>query len=372
MRAFWAIAHNEMAQLYRDMWYLFLLTIGGMASLIIMAYTMSADIERVETLMVDLDQSRESRRFIQALQNDTFFALNFMAGRRAAEQHLQEGTARVVIIIPADYGQRLNRGETVQVQALIDGSIPNIAEPARAHLSALTRRLAQDVLVEQLTRQGMAAAASPAFQPRVRYNAALKTIVSVIPGMMGIVLSISAVGAASALGRERERGTFEMLICTPLGRWPLLLGRVCPYVLIGLLDVILFAAIGHFIFNMPLRGNLVLFVLLSCAYLFAITSTGVLIAQFVQTQHAAMIITFMLFGIAPAYLSDIFFPVFTMPAWLQQESALMPATHFTAIARGIFLKGVGWQALWPNTLALLLTGMVMSTLAYLRFQKKLG
>ena len=111
---------------------------------------------------------------------------------------------------------------------------------------------------------------------------------------------------------------------------------------------------------------------MSSVYLFAITSSGVFIAQFLHTQHAAMLVTFMLFGISPSYLSDIFFPVVTMPAWLQQQSALMPATHFTTIARGIFLKGAGWEAFWSSALTLLATGVLMSLLAYLRFQKKLG
>jgi ABC-2 type transport system permease protein len=192
-----------------------------------------------------------------------------------------------------------------------------------------------------------------------------------MPGMMGIVLTVSAVGAASAVGRERERGSFEMLICTPLGRWPLLLGRIFPYLLIGIFNVAVFAVIGYLAFDVPARGSLGLFILMSAIYLFAITSAGVFIAQFLRTQHAAAIVTFMLFGIAPSYLSDIFFPVATMPAWLQMESALIPATHFTAIARGIFLKGVGLNVLWPNALTLLATGLVMSGLAYLRFQKKL-
>jgi ABC-2 type transport system permease protein len=372
MRAFLAVAHNEIVQLYRDVWFLFLLTIGGMASLIIMAYTMSTDIENVATLVVDLDKSQESRHFIQTLMNDEFFALDFVAERDEAEQSLQQGVTKVAIVIPTDYGQSLKRGETARVQVLIDGSIPSIGELARNQISALTNNLSQQLVIQKVTRQGGQTPPLLTFHPSIRYNADLKTIVSVIPGMMGIVLSISAVGAASAFGRERERGTFEMLICSPLGRWPLLLGRVFPYILIGLFDVILFAAIGYFVFDMPVRGNLILFVLLSCVYLFAITGTGVFIAQFLHTQHAAMVVTFMLFGIAPAYLSDIFFPVSTMPAWLQQQSALMPATHFTVIARGIFLKGVAWEVLWPNTLILLTTGVMMSVLAYLRFQKKLG
>jgi ABC-2 type transport system permease protein len=209
------------------------------------------------------------------------------------------------------------------------------------------------------------------FRPRVRYNADLKSIVSVVPGLMAIVLTVPAVGAASAFARERERGSFEMVISTPLGRWPLLLGRAFPYVLIGLLDIGVFVAIGYFVFGVPLRGSLGLFVLLSLIYIFATTTSGVFVAQFLHTQHTAMIVTFMLFGIVPFYLSDIFFPVSSMPTWLQWLSATQPATHFTAIARGIFLKGVGWDVVWPSGLILLAQGTVMSALAYLRFQKKL-
>jgi ABC-2 type transport system permease protein len=372
MRAFWAVTRNEMRQLYRDMWQLFLLTIGGVASLIIMAYTMSTDIEGVSTLLVDLDRSRESRQFIQVVNNDRFFALDFAADRAEAERRLQAGLVKAVIIIPADYGRRLSRGEATQTQVLLDGSEPGVAELARSHVSALASNLSHTLVVQAMTRQGQPPVALAWLEPRVRYNPSLKTIVSVMPGMMGIVLTVSAVGAAAAFARERERGSFEMLICTPLGRWPLLLGRIFPYLLIGIFNVAVFAVIGYLAFDVPARGSLGLFIVMSAIYLFAITSTGVFIAQFLRTQHAAAIVTFMLFGIAPSYLSDIFFPVATMPAWLQMESVLMPATHFTAIARGIFLKGVGWEVLWPNALTLLTTGMVMSGLAYLRFQKKLS
>jgi ABC-2 type transport system permease protein len=372
MRAFWAVARNEIVQLYRDLWYLFLLTVGATVSLTIMAYTLSTDIEGVTTLILDLDKSRQSRQFAQTVMNDEFFTVDFIAERDEAAQSLQEGLAKAVIIIPPDYGQDLERGETTQVQALIDGSEPSVAELTRNHVSALTNNLAQDVIIQEMVRQGIPVLAPDSFQPRVRYNNDLRTIASIMPGLMGIVLSVSAVGAASAFARERERGNFEQLICTPLGRWPLLLGRMFPYLLIGLFDVSIFTAIGYFAFDIPARGNLILFVVLSSVYIFAIASAGVFIAQFLHTQHAAMVATFVLFGIVPSYISDIFFPVSSMPTWLQQQSALLPATHFTTIARGIFLKGVGWEVLWPHVLTLLIIGILMNTLAYLRLQKKLG
>lgn len=372
MSAFLAVARNEMTQLYRDVWYLVLTTIGAMVTLITVAYTLSTDIEGVATLVVDLDKDRHTRRFIQSLANDEFFALEMVASRDEAEQRLQEGSAKVVIVIPTNYGRRINRGEAVQVQALIDGSEPSVAELACNHVSAIANNLSQQLIIEEMTRRGVLVPTSLDFRPRVRYNADLKTVVSVVPGLMALVLIVPAVGASSAFARERERGNFELVISTPLGRWPLLLGRVFPYVLIGLFDIGIFTVIGRFIFGLPLRGDLGLFVLSGLIYIFATASMGVFIAQFLHTQHTAAIATFMLFGVTPMYLSDIFFPVSSMPAWLQWQSFLLPATHFTVITRGVFLKGVGWDILWPNGLMMLTSGVVMSVLAYLRFQKKLG
>jgi ABC-2 type transport system permease protein len=367
-----AVVRNEMTQIRRDMWQLLLLTFGGITTLITLAYTFSTDVANVTTLVVDLDRDRHSRQFVQTLANDDLFALEAMAERDEAEQWLREGQAKVVVVIPPDYSQHLDRGESARVQVLIDGSLPGIAELAREHVSAIANSISQELVVEAMARQGLQVPVPLEFRPRVRYNPDLKSISSVVPGLMAIVLTVPVVGAASAFARERERGNFELVISTPLGRWPLLLGRVFPYVLIGLVDIGVFVAIGRFAFGVPLRGSLELFVLLGLIYIFATASSGVFIAQFLHTQHTAMITTFMLFGIAPVYLSDIFFPVSSMPTWLQWLSTMQPATHFTVIARAIFLKGVGWDVVSLNGLILLTQGVVMTVLAYLRFRKKLA
>ncbi|MBN1179799.1 MAG: ABC transporter permease [Anaerolineae bacterium] len=371
MRAFLAVLRNEALQLSRDVWYLLLMTFGAMVTLLTLAYTLSTDVEGVVTLVVDLDRGRHSRTLIRSLDNDGFFALEMALCRDEAERRLQQGSADVAVLIPAGYSERIDRGEAVSLPVLIDGSAPGVAELAASRIVTLVDVSAQRLIVERMARSGLLVTMPLDFRPRVRYNSDLKTVVSVAPALMGVVLIVPAVGAAGALGRERERGSFEMVISTPLGRWPLLLGRICPYIIVGLFDIGLFTALGYLVFDVPLRGNLGLFVLLGIIYILATASSGVLIAQFLPTQHSAMIVTFMLFGITPVYLSNIFFPVSSMPAWLQLESALLPATHFTTIARAILLKGVGWEVLWPNALALLVTGVVMSVLAYLRFQKKL-
>ena len=371
MNAFWAVARNEMTQLYRDVWFLLLMTVGSVGILTIMAYTLSADMENITVVVVDLDRTTYSRQFIQTLTSDALFSLEFATSPTEAKRQLRDGQSKAVLIIPPDYSWRIQRGQAVRVQALIDGSEPGVAGLLRDHLAAHANSVSQALAAETLAQRGLAYPPPLEFRPRIRYNPNLKTIISVLPGLMALVLSVSAVGASAAFARERERGNFELLISTPLGRWPLLLGRVFPYLLVGLFDIGLFVLLGLFVFKMPLRGSLTLFLAMGMLYVFATTGAGVLIAQFVSSQHAAMIITFMLFGIAPTYLADIFFPLYTMPRWLQLEGAVMPATHFTVIARGIFLKGIGLETLWPNALALFATGGATSVLAFMRFQKRL-
>jgi ABC-2 type transport system permease protein len=378
VRAFLAVARNEITQILRDRIYLLLLTVGGVGTLVTLAYTLSADIENVRTLVVDLDVSQYSHQFVQALANDRFFDMEMAAQSEHAEACLQDGSARMVVVIPTGYGRRIERGDVARVQVLIDGSEPGVAVLAEGHVLAIAGSISQQLVVERVERQGAVAADAMgshprvAYNERVRYNADLKTVVGVVPGLMGIVLTVPAVGASAAFARERERGSFEVVVSTPLGRWPLLLGRVFPYVLVGLLDIAIFLAIARYAFGVPLRGGLGFFVLLGCIYIFATASSGVLIAQFSRSQHGAAIITFELFGIAPVYLSDIFFPVASMPLWLKWLATSLPATHFTAIARGVLLKGVGWDVLWPNVLALSAMGVMMSGLAYARFRKRVG
>jgi len=366
------VARNEWRQIWRDKWYLALMTIGAVGALITLAYTLSTDIEDVTTLIVNLDSGQHGRRFVQALDNDALFALDLVAQRQDAARRLREDTAKVAVIIPTNYSRCIDRGQAVAIQVLVDGSKPGVAELARNHLTAIAGSISQELAAEKMARLGGPPPTPPGFRPRVRYNAELKTVVSVAPGLMAIVLIVPAVGASSAFARERERGSFEAIISTPVGRWPLLLGRILPYVLIGLFDIGVFTAVGYFIFEVPIRGELGSFVVLGLFYIFATCSSGVFIAQFMRTQHAATIVTFMLFSITPFYLSDIFFPVHSMPIWLHWLSALQPATHFTTAARGILLKGLGWEALWPSAAAILATGITMSALAYARFRKKLA
>lgn len=370
MRALWVVVHNEITQLVRDVWYFLLMTLGATGTLLILAYTLSTDVEGVRTLVVDMSRTAESRGLIQTLRNEPFFQVRQIEDRAVAEREIQAGRAKIAVIIPPDYSQRLHQRQAIQIQAIVDGSEPGIATAANMYLNAISGAVAQKI-TRRNQNSGGVIPLSIDLKSRVAFNPQSKTIVSVFPGLIAIVLSVTSVGAAGALARERERGNFEMLICTPLGRLPLLLGRVIPYVIIGLLNIGLFIGIGMAAFRLPFEGDACLLILAGILYIFATAGAGIFMAQFLQTQYSAAIATFMLFGIAPTYLSDIFFPTQTMPVWLQWQSAGMPATHFNFIVRQVLLKGAGWESVWPGMLILLAMGLVMNTLAYLCFEKRL-
>lgn len=370
MRTLWVVIHNEATQLWRDVWYCLLMTVGAIGTLLILAYALSTDVEGVRTLVVDMSRTADSRRLIQTLRNEPFFRVEQVEERAVAEREIQAGRAKIAVIIPPDYRRRLQQWESAPIQAIVDGAEPGIATSASLYLNNIFG------LPGQQTASGGGLSAGANLPPiilksRLAFNPQSRTIVSVFPGLIAIVLSVTSVGAAGALAREKERGNFEILICTPLGRLPLLLGRVIPYVIIGLLDIILFIGIGLVAFDLPFKGNAGLFLVAGILYIFATAGAGIFIAQFLQTQYSAAIATFMLFGIAPTYLSDIFFPTQTMPAWLQWQSEGMPATHFNFIARQILLKGAGWESVRPAMLILLGMGLLMNTLAYLFFEKRL-
>lgn len=369
MNAFWAIVRNESIQLYRDRWYLFLLTMGGMASLVIMAFTLSADIKQVDTLVVDLDRSRNSRQFIQTVINDDFFAVNFAATPDEAEQQLQTGQTKVVLIIPVDYSLKLQRGKPAQIQALIDGSIPSIAELARNHINVLTQNHAQALIVAAAPN-GNLTPAPINFHLRIRYNTGLKTIVSVMPGLMSVVLSVAAVGAAAAFGRERERGTLEQLMVSPTRPSELIAGKLAPIIFIAYAELAAMLFIITRLFHIPIRGSLALYVGLMPVYMLAEMGVGMLISTISRNQAQALPSIFLLvtvYGILAGFMT----PVDTMPRAAQWASNLIPLKYFINITHELFAKGAGLETLVPQLIPLMVMSAILFTASILLLRRRL-
>jgi len=374
VRKTWAVIRKEFRHMLRDPRSLVLVTIGAMIILAIMAYNFSRDIEQVPTAVLDYDRTARSRAYLDAFRADRFFALTITPDNPAqVEGLLRGGKATVALIIPHGFAHDLALGEAAPVQILVDGSDPNSAAQAVGHARAISARFGLDLLKEAMDRRGALTNADVPLEVRAQilYNPGAKTVNGMVPGLMSIVLAIPALTTAISLAREKESGTMEQLMATPLGRTQLLAGKLLPYVIVGLVDVLLLTAVGHWGFGVPFEGSLLLLLFLSAIFLWANLSLALLVATMVETQAAAIMLTFLIFVIPPFFLSGLFLPISGMPAWLQSEAYTLPATHFVTITRTIFLKGAGLKVLWRNALYLFLVANLLGGVATLRFRKRM-
>ncbi|HDQ71867.1 MAG TPA: ABC transporter permease [Chloroflexi bacterium] len=371
-----AMARKEFRHILRDPWLLTTITVGAVLLIMLMSYTLSTDVEQVPIAVVDSDRSAQSRAYLQSFGHDDFFDLAYWP--RSAEEaleHLRLGEAHGAVIVPAGFANATLRGEKATVQIVVDGTEPSVAAQILGHVKALSAKHSIELLEKQLDRAGLSSRDDArAFEFRIRtlYNANLKEINSILPGLMALSLSMPTIAAALSLARERETGTLESLIATPMRRYQLLAGKMIPYLLVGLLDVLLFAGIGLFAFDVPFRGRLLDLIIFSGLFLFANLGISLLISGLVRTQMAALISAGFILTLPVINESGLFRPLYAMPPGARTQALLWPATHYVKIARGIFLKGVGARILLPNGLFLLAFGLVLNGLSVWRFKKKLS
>ncbi len=369
-----AVMRKEIRHILRDPWTLAGITVGAALLMALMAYTFSADIERVPIVVWDMDRSPTSRAYLERLVNDDFFDLKYWAASYdEACNRVKSAQARAAVIIPPGF-DRAGQGEAVTVQLIVDGLEPDTTYQILGNAEALSNSFSVEMLERRLAQHGRPAGQdSLPLELRVRalYNPDLKEINSILPGLMAVVLAMPALAAAISIAREKEQGSMEGLIATPIRRYQLFIGKVVPYLLVGLLDIFFFTLIGRFGFGVPFRGSGVDLVLFSGMFLLANLGVGLLISSLVRTQMAALIIAGLIFIMPPINESGIFYPLHAMSPGARQEAMFWPATHFVIIARGIFLKGAEWPVLLPHGLYLLGFGLLLNTLAVWRLQKKL-
>lgn len=376
MKRFFSVMRKEFRHMVRDPWVLIVMTVGAAVLMVLMAYTFSADIEHVPVVVMDGDRSPRSRAYLRRFANDPFFDLRYWARSHAeAREWVRSGQARAAIIVSPGFAEAIWGGKQAPVQIIVDGIDPNTAQQVLGNAEALSANFSVELLHQRLVRAGLASERESLplqFRVRALYNPDLKEVHSVLPGLMAIVLAMPALSAALSLAREREQGSLEGLMATPIRRYQLLAGKVIPYLLVGLVDVFLFTLVGMITFGVPFRGSLADLVLASSLFLLANLGIGLLISSLVRTQMAALLIAGLIFVMPPINEAGIFHPLYAMPTDARVQAMLWPATHYVAIARGIFLKGVGVRAFVVDTLFLLLLGLLLNGLAVWRLRKRLA
>ena len=349
--------------------------------LTVLGYAATTDVQDIPLVIVDADRSADSRDLIARFEaSSNFVIVGLLGSTDGIDRWLDRGEAWMALNIPADYGQRLQGGRPVTLQVVADGTDSNSTTVALGYARSLVGGYARELAEQRLRARPAAAPPSGATPPgavnveiQVWFNPRLESRDFMLPGIIALLLLVVTTNlSAMAIVREKEVGTLEQLNVTPLARWELIAGKVLPYAAIGVLDVVLVLIVAIYWFEVPMRGSIPLIFAMSFIYLLSTLGLGLFVSTISNTQQQAMMTTTFFFLTPMIYLSGFIFPIENMPGWIQPLTYLIPLRYFLVIVRGIFLKGVGLEVLWPDALALFAWGAVVLTLATLRSSKRLG
>jgi ABC-2 type transport system permease protein len=370
-----SIMRKEMRHILRDRRTFVLVTVSPVFLLVVFAYSMSVEIRNVAIAVLDYDQSNLSRLYRDGLASTGDIIIRYWPRDYAEMQgRLESRQAKAAVVIPVGFEEDLLAGRETSLQVIVDGTDPNTANHTITHIGGYNQEVALRLLGEALEREGIDAGQLSPIQLRMRtwYNPTLRPIIGWVPGLIAIVLGMPAVAATLALTAEKEKGTLEALITTPVRRSELLIGKLIPYVVSGLFSAVLCALVGVYWLGTPFRGSPLLYILLSADFFLAALSISLVISVFVPSQQAAMACAMLIFLFPGFFMSGLFYPIASMPAEMKMEAYMMPTTHYLSITRGLFLKGLGLTSLWPFAAALLAMGIGVTGVSIVTFRKRLG
>jgi len=367
-----SIIWKEFIQMRRDRGTLGLMLGIPVMQLTLFGYAIRQDVRNLPTVVFDASHSQESRELVQRFGATGNFRMRGEVPSYAeALRRVDAGNARAAIVIPEDFARRLKRGRSAQVQVLVDASDPTASQSAIA-AALLVGQTGNIRIISQRIGLQMQEGRQP-LDVRVRplYNPALKSVLFIVPGIIGMILSnILIVITALGVVREREHGTLEQLIVTPLTRTEIMLGKITPYMLVGLIQLTAVLLVGSLVFRVPIRGSILLIYAMSFLFVFASLGLGLLVSTLARNQAQAIQISFF-FLLPNVLLSGFMFPREAMPPAANEIGLILPLTHFLQIMRGIVLKGVGLEVLWPQALALVGFSTAFIAFSTLRFHKQL-
>jgi ABC-2 type transport system permease protein len=352
----WSIVAKEFIQIRRDPRTLAIVLVMPVMQLVLFGYAINTTADHIATVVLDQARDAQSRRFVASFFNTGYFDRTSDAGSLAElRAAIDSGSAKVGIVLPPDFSREMVSGRPPTAQVLVDGSDPNTAQTAL--LVSGTLASSGGVRVD--------------VRPSVLYNPGMQSVNFMIPGLLGLILQFQTLLlTAFAVVRERERGTLEQLVVTPVKPWELMLGKILPFVVLGFANVLLASAVGRFWFGVEFAGSYPLLLALAALFVMSSLGLGLLISTISQTQTQAMQVA--LFVMLPSILlSGFVFPREGMPHPIRELGLFIPLTYFLQILRGIILKGVGVEVLWPQVVALALFGLAVFGLSANRFRKTL-
>ncbi|OGV64033.1 MAG: hypothetical protein A3K19_04505 [Lentisphaerae bacterium RIFOXYB12_FULL_65_16] len=367
---------KELIQIRRDRKLFQVLVMAPIIQLLVIGFAVTTDVRDIDLGVRDNDHTFHSREFVRTLGASGYFRVTELAGGAAADgERLVSGASGLVVVIPKGFGRDLSNGGPTAVQALVDGSDSNFAVQGLNFLQRASRLYSDRqvcVAAPELERRFGLKLPLVAAECRAWYNPDLMSRWHMVPAILGLTLLVTTMIVTSmALVKEREEGTMEQIIVTPLRAWELILGKLLPYAAIGFVVVTLALPVILFVFHIPIRGSLPLFYGISGLFLLTTLGLGLLISSLVRTQQQAMLFAAFFVMMPFALLSGFIFPVENMPPGIQLVTHLIPLKYYLVALRGLFLKGAGWQELQPQAVALLAFGLVIVSVAVATFHKRL-
>jgi ABC-2 type transport system permease protein len=379
MRRVLHLFRKELIELGQDPRLFGIVIVAPILQLVMLGYAATTDIRNVPVVVADADRSAASRELVERFRaSRNFTIVDVVTGLNEIDPYLERGRAWMALAIPAGYGDGIAARRPQSVQIVADGTDSNSANVGLGYATALIATYAEQIADRKASsmRAGENAASSMRageIDPRVRvwFNPQLESRDFMIPGILALLLLVVTTNLSSmGIVRERELGTLEQLNVTPLRRWELIVGKLLPYALVGMIDVVLVLAVAIAWFQVPMRGSVALLLALTAVYLLTTLGLGLFVSTISSTQQQAMMTSMFFFLMPMMYLSGFVFPIENMPAVIQPITYLIPLRYYLIIVRSIFLKGVGLEVLWPQAAALAAWGVVILSLAILRSTKR--
>ena len=369
----WPMLWKEFVQMRRDRLTLAMMVGVPVVQLMLFGYAIRTEVRHLPTVVLDESRSSDSRALVAVMQNSgDFDVVARVEGRAALADAIRSGRARAAVVVPPDFEHDLKRGRTAQAQVIVDAADPMASAAAISGASLAAASLAASR--GSLAPAGATAArAAPPIEVRVRpwYNPALRSEAYIVPGIVGVLLTLTMLLITSmAIVRERERGTLEQLVVTPVGKTSLMLGKILPFVLVGYVQMTNVLVMGRLLFGVPVRGSILLLYAITLAFIVAMLGLGLLVSTVVRSQVQAMQLGFFLI-LPNILLSGFMFPREAMPVPAQWLSALLPLTYYLRVLRGIILKGLGAEYLWRDALVLVAFAIGLVGISVRRFSKTL-
>ena len=375
MRELWALIKKEFIQIRRDPRTLGIIIFAPLVMLFLYGYAVNFDIRHIKIIICDQDGSQASRDLIAGLSSSEYFEIKgYTSEPESLITYLDRGQAKAILWIPPRFGRNLAAKQKQEIFLGLDASDANTATIAAGYLNAYLSNYSNRIILDRLAKTGSKRLLKEPFtiSERVWYNPELKSSHFIVPGLIAILLMmLVSLLTAMAITGEKERNTFEQLAASPMHSWQIILGKILPYTVLSFAGVILVITAGIFLFGVPLRGSLLVLFGFVILFLLAALGIGLLISATAKSQQQAMLLVVSVTVLPAVLLSGFIFPIASMPWLLQLLSNLVPAKFFLIALRGIFLKGVGLETLWPQGLALLLFTTILLVLASIKFHKRL-